>query len=534
MPRRVGGVAVTRSARAAVTLMAGLTLALLVLVPASAHTRAQSKYGGTLVVGLTGGDPDSLDPTVSRGSAIGIYPAFCLTLYRLASDHGKVVYAPSLAASLPAISKDKLSYTIRIRQGIEFNDGTPLNAQAVVTSIQRLMTYPGSSRASDYASVQSVSASGPYTVVFHLKAPDSAVVNGNMYVLSPTALAREGANFAANPVCAGPFMFDHRVAGDNVTLVKSPYWYERDAVHLDKIVYKPMTDAAAAAAALAAGDIQALDQVSSTELASVQENASLRVLESPELGWRGLVINIGNRSGVGSLPYATVGTPLASSATLRQAFEEAIDRNALNKVVFGGLYQPTCTPIPPANPWYSAVEVRCTPYDPADAKKLVAKSGLANPTVHLLVSNATDLIRLAQFIQAEEAAVGINVVIDPTDAATSLARATSGSFDTFITGLEPGGIEPNTLIYQFFATPGVRNYGGYSNPRVDYVLTNGLKATRRDARAVNYRAALQLLLADRPTIFLYNVTTIAAFSASLTGMQLTPSGGLLVANAQFK
>ena len=52
---------------------------------------------------------------------------------------------------VPALSKDKLTYTIQLRQGIEFNDGTPFNAQAVVTSVQRHMTYPGSSRPSDFA-----------------------------------------------------------------------------------------------------------------------------------------------------------------------------------------------------------------------------------------------------------------------------------------------------------------------------------------------------------------------------------------------
>ena len=148
---------------------------------------------------------------------------------------------PLLAAAPPVLSKDKLTVTIQLRQGIEFNDGTPFNAQAVVATVQRFISYPGSSRANDFTDVDSVTASGPYTVVFHLKAPDSTFT-GNTYVLSPSAVAAEGANFAANPVCAGPFMFDHRVVGDNVTIVKSPYCYKRAAVHLDKIVFKPMPD----------------------------------------------------------------------------------------------------------------------------------------------------------------------------------------------------------------------------------------------------------------------------------------------------
>jgi peptide/nickel transport system substrate-binding protein len=526
---------VTGSARLR-TFLAAAVLALVVLLPAAAQQQGHAKYGGTLVVGLTGGDPESLDPTVSRGSAISIYPAFCQRLFKLGRNHGRLGLVPELAASLPVLSKDKLSYTVALRKDVLFNDGTPFNAQAVVTTVERYMTYPLSSRATDYASVASVSAAGPYTVVFKLKARNSAFFTTTAFMLSPAALEKQGASFAANPVCAGPFMFDHRVVGDNVTLVKSPHWYDRANVHLDKIVYRPMTNGAAAAAALRAGDIQVLDQMESSELPAIQKDSSLKVLTSPQLGWRGILINIGNRNGVGNLPYSNVGTPLASSPLLRQAFEQAIDRATMNRVVFNGLYQTTCTPIPPANTaWFDAIKAPCTPYDPADAKRLVARSGYSNPTVRLLTNTTADFQKLAQFIQAQEAAVGINVVIDSTDSATVLARQTSGNFDVTLSGLQPGNIEPAAMIQQFFSsTSGVRNYSGYANPRVDFVLDNGLKATTLGARAVNYRVAQQVIHTDRPAIFLYNITTLAAHSTSLGGVQLSPNGGVLVHNAWFK
>src|SRR5438093_7890273 len=135
-----------------------------------------------------------------------------------------------------------------------------------------------------------------------------------MYVLSPTALATEGANFAANPVCVSPFMFDHRDAGVDVTVVKSPYYFERSAVHLDKIVFKAATDGPAAVAALQAGDIQVIASLDPTLLPAVQRDPSLKVLSLPQFTWFGLRINIGNRNGVGNLPYSNVGTPLAQNA----------------------------------------------------------------------------------------------------------------------------------------------------------------------------------------------------------------------------
>src|SRR5262249_31119410 len=159
--------------------------------PASARTDASSRYGGTLVVGLSSSDPDSLDPmTASSTASLLIFPAMCQRLY---DYDAKQQLLPVLAAAVPVVSKDKLTYTIQLRRGVRFNDGTPFNAQAVVTTVERYMSPSNTSTPTDYTVVDSVSATGPYTVVFHLKAPDSAFagggyVGGNPYVFSPTQL----------------------------------------------------------------------------------------------------------------------------------------------------------------------------------------------------------------------------------------------------------------------------------------------------------------------------------------------------------
>jgi len=514
--------------RLGVTVLAVAVVALGVLGPTSAHTSFGSRYGGTLVVRLPA-DLGTLDPALSNGLAV--YEATCLQLY----DYDSKQLIPVLAAALPVLSKDKLSYTIQLRQGVLFNDGTPFNAQAVVTNYQRYTTNPNSIHASDFASVAGVTATGPYTVVYHLKARDSTFT-GNMFVLSPTQLAKLGDDFGADPVCVGPFMFDHRVVGDNITAIKSPYYYDQKDVYLDKIVWKIIPDSSAALAALQAGDIQET-AVDPPQLAAIEQSPNLRVLQSPTLGWTGIVINIGNKNGVGQ-PFSNVGTPLAKSAKLRQAFEEAIDRNRLNQVVFDGNYQPSCTMIPPSNTvWFDATKVPCTPYDPKEARKLVAASGFPNPIVHLLTGNldpTTDL-RVAQFIQAQEAVVGINVVIDTADRPTGAALLASGNFDTTgPRGRTPGGVDPNGQIYPFLATSQSSNISGYSNPRLDLILANGLKATSFQARKTLYHAAQQIIENDRPVIVLYNTNTIVVCSASLKGLWLSANGAVHIENAQFR
>ena len=97
-----------------------------------------------------------------------VFLHMCEKLYDLNS---KLQIVPQLAAALPRISKDKLTYTIRLRSGIEFNDGTAFDSAAVKESLDRHRKLKGSTRASEISPIDSVDASGPLTITIHLKTP---------------------------------------------------------------------------------------------------------------------------------------------------------------------------------------------------------------------------------------------------------------------------------------------------------------------------------------------------------------------------
>jgi peptide/nickel transport system substrate-binding protein len=492
-----------------------------------------AKSGGTLTIGMTAGEPDALDPTLARTfSGREVFTTFCEKLYDL---NQKAQIVPELASALPTLSKDKLTVTIPLRKGIKFNDGTPFNADAVVKTIQRDQTLKGSARASEISPVSDVAAQGPYTVVFHLKTPYSPLTaqlaDRAGMIMSPAQLDKLGDKFATNPICVGPFMYDNRVAGDSITVVKSPFYYNKKNVFLDKIVFKVENDASAAAAALKAGDLNVLDGIASTELQGIVHTPSLRVIKQTSLGYQGITINLGNKNGL-LKGYSNVGTPIAASDKLREAFEMAIDRKAMNKVVFGGTVLPGCTPISPSSAWYDP-SVKCTPYNPAKAKQLVQQSGISNPTIHLMVPVGTVALRQAQFLQSEEEAVGIHVVLDSTDFVTSLSKADAGTYDTFQIGWS-GRVDPDGNIYQFVATTGSQNDSGYSNPRLDLILNNARKASTEQARRTLYRAAEKIILADRPLIYLYHGVTRAGLDKTLKGVTMYPDTLVRVAFAQYK
>jgi peptide/nickel transport system substrate-binding protein len=229
---------------ATIALVAACVAALAAAVAAARTTRsaADIRNGGTLTIGLAE-EPDALDPTLAR-TFVGriVFLAMCEKLYDLDS-HLNIV--PQLATALPQVSKDKLTYTIKLRTGVKFNDGTAFNAAAVKTTLERDLTLKGSVRASEISPINTVDAPNATTVVLHLKSPYSPLTaqlaDRAGMVLSPKALAA-GGTFAQNPVCVGPFMYKDRVAGDHITLVKSPYYYDKAKVHLASVVYRIMTD----------------------------------------------------------------------------------------------------------------------------------------------------------------------------------------------------------------------------------------------------------------------------------------------------
>jgi len=522
---------------ASLALVAACIAALAAAVAAARTTRSSAdiRSGGTLTIGLAE-EPDALDPTVAR-TFVGriVFLAMCEKLYDLDS-HLNIV--PQLATALPQVSKDKLTYTIKLRSGVKFNDGTAFDAAAVKTTLDRDLTLKGSVRASEISPISSVAAPNATTVVLHLKTPYSPLTaqlaDRAGMVLSPKALA-SGGTFAQNPVCVGPFMYKDRVAGDHITLVKSPYYYDKAKVHLASIVYRIMTDPSSRTQALRAGDIQVEDRIQSTDVPTLQKDSSVAVKKAVTIGYQGLTINIGNKNGL-LKPYSNVGTDIAKSQYIRTAFDAALDRTTINKVVFGGLNQPDCYPIAPVSPWYAPTTkgLACNLHANVNlAKQLVKASGIASPSVNLMLGG-TDPVnaRLGQVIQSMEAAAGIKVTVTPTQFTTALNKADAGTFDAFAVGWS-GRVDPDGNIYGFVATPGTLNDSGFTNAKLDYILNGARKSLTIKARSTLYRAAMQIIHRQRPLIYLYHPVNYYGVSKKVDGVQIYGDGLIRVNTAGY-
>ncbi|MFF1822774.1 ABC transporter substrate-binding protein [Kribbella sp. NPDC058245] len=494
---------------------------------------AQVKAGGTLTVALSA-DPDKLDPTLSRSLySRYVFHTMCEKLYDLGPD-AKVV--PQLATALPTVAADGLSLTIPLRQGVKFSDGGTFDSAAVKTTIERGLTLAGSARKSELGPISGIDTPDPNTVVIKLSKPfaplTAALADRAGMVLSPTAVAKLGANFSTAPACVGPFKFANRVAQNSIKVVKDPQYYDAAKVHLDTIEYRIITDSSIRSANLRSGDAQVADSLSSQDAPALQKDSTISVLQSQSLGYQGITINIANANGVGN-PLKQLDTPIAKDPRVRQAFDLSIDRAALVKTIFNGLNTVACSPISPRSEFTSEAAQACPAHDPAKAKELLAAAGVSTPyKVSMITSNNPDSLRLAQALQAMVKDGGFDLVIKPVEYASLLDQQDRGDFEILQLGWS-GRVDPDANIFNFVGTTGSQNVAGYSSPEVDKLLTDARQSTDQAQRIKLYGDVVTKLQQDEPLIYLYRQRNLTGVSKKLLGVQTYPDGVIRTAFAGF-
>lgn len=321
---------------------------------------AEPTDGGDLTFGVFS-EPAGLDPTVAvgNGTAGGIEMAAIYdTLMRYDSEAGE--YEPQLAESLE-VNDDFTQFTMTLREGVTFTDGTPLDADAVVASMQRHLDNQ-SRYAPIVASIESFDTPDEATVVFDLTEPWA----GFPYVLStspgmitsPTAVDELGDEaFNGAPVGAGPFVVERYAAGEELKLAANDdYWNGRP--HLDELRFVPVLGGQNQLDALRAGDLQATFLRDPAAIASAREEGIGGYRNNLSLGSTWL-INHGVRG---------QDRP-AADERVRLAMAYAIDPEIIDDRAYDGAGIPSRDLVSPTSPYYD--ETSEITYDPDRASELV-------------------------------------------------------------------------------------------------------------------------------------------------------------------
>ena len=506
MPRIVRGLALLVGALAALTL-----------------THAAHAQKKTLVVALNQ-DPDILDPTLAR-TYVGriIFSQMCEKLYEI--DESLQIH-PQLAAAMPAISDGGRTVTIKLRSGVKFNDGGPMDAESVRFSLERHRTLKGSNRASELAPVEAVEVVDPLTVRLRLKAPFSPLLaqltDRAGMPLSPTAVNKLGEKFGTAPVCVGPWQFAERVAQDRIVVEKSAHYFDPGQAKFDKIIFRIITDDNVRLANLRSGDIDFMHMVSPTDAPGIKREGKLELSNVTGLGYQGITINLRNKTGKQN-PPGDLGTPLANDPRVREAFELSIDREALNQVAWDGLYTPGCTPIPPISIFFDKSR-KCPGRDVARAKKLLADAGLAGGvSFEMTIENNPRQRRVGEVIQQMAREAGFNITLRAQEFASALTDNDDGKHQAFLIGWS-GRVDPDGNIHQVQTCKGSLNTTLACDEKVDALLNRAREVSDVDQRRGLYREAIDLFTARRNIIYIYHLNYIVAFPKNLKGYKAVPDG----------
>jgi peptide/nickel transport system substrate-binding protein len=478
--------------------------------------------GGELVLALAE-DPDALDPSFAR-TYVGrmVFANMCEKLYDVNAD---LEVVPQLAAELPEFSDEATTVTIPIREGITFNDGTPLDAEAVKTSLDRHREIEGSGRASELAPVTAVEVVDPMTIEITLAEPfaplTATLADRAGIVMSPTKLEELGENFSEDPVCVGPFQFVERVSGNRIVLEKADEYYDADAVNLDRITFSIITEGPVRVANLRSGDVDMAERLPTTNLAEIESDPNLQLFESTSIGYQGITVNVGNVAGVDQ-PFELRDSPLADPL-VREAFELSLDRNVINEVVYNGRYVPGCSPISPVSP-FAQEDLSCPERDVERAAQLLEEAGVATPVpVELTVTNDTEAVRLGEIVQSLAAEAGFDVSVAPTEFASSLDEATAGNFELYQVGWS-GRIDPDGNTHAFHHTTGTLNYSGSSDAAIDELLERGRAVTDDAERREIYAQLVDAVRERRNIIYLYHENLFTGAKQEVSGFEVYGDG----------
>ena len=264
------------------------------------------------------------------------------------------------------------------------------------------------------------------------------------------------------------------------------YW-NKDNVFIDRIVYLPIVDATVRLANLKSGGLDLIERVLATDIKDVRadpRSSSSRPRSSSAI-WASHQCR--KRQEQGSARPVGKGAPGA---------RPAIDREALNQVVFNGEFIPGNQWVSPENPYYQKA-FPVPKRDVAKAKALLKEAGVALPVdVDLMVPKGAENEAVAEVIQSMAAEVGFDMKIRVTEFATSLKQAEAGEFQAFLIGWS-GRIDPDGNSYVFLHTKAPLNDGVYSNPEVDKLLEEARLITDPAQRKAIYEKLTEILLRRR-------------------------------------
>ncbi|WP_017329711.1 glutathione ABC transporter substrate-binding protein GsiB [Burkholderia stagnalis] len=462
-------------------------------------------------------DPYDANDTVSQAAVKSFYEG----LFGFDKDMKLV----NVLATGYQASPDAKVYTVKLRGGVKFHDGTDFNAAAVKANFDRV-TDPASKlkRYGLFRVIEKTEVVDPLTVKFTLREPFSAFINTlahpSAVMISPAALKKWGRDVSLHPVGTGPFEFVEWKQTDDMKVKKFAGYWKKGYPKVDTIDWKPVVDNNTRAALIKTGEADFAFTIPFEQTADLKSNPKVDLIERPSIIQRYISLNTQKK------PF--------DNPKVREALNYAVNKEALAKVVFAGYATPQ-TGVAPAGVEF-ATKLGPWPYDPAKARALLKEAGYPNGFESTLWSayNHTTAQKLIQFVQQQLAQVGVKVQVQALEAGERVAKVESAQDPAtapvrmYYSGWSASTGEANWALSPLLASaslpPKLYNTAYYKNGLVDDDLAKALETTDRTKKAALYADAQKQVWADAPWIFLVQEKIVYARSKRLQGMYVMPDG----------
>ncbi|HEY6432385.1 MAG TPA: ABC transporter substrate-binding protein [Acetobacteraceae bacterium] len=470
--------------------------------------------GGTLAVAIFA-DPLSFDPHLTgnlqgRAATRAIHD----TLFTVGAD-GRI--APSLVERWD--QPDPTTYMLHLRQGVRFQDGTPFDAAAVQYNLARIFDPKlGSIRAGELSALEKVEVVDDHTLRLTLKYPFSAFLFPLTDVAgcigSPAAMQQWKVEYGLHPSGTGPFKLAEYQKDAHTSLDRNGDYWMPGRPLLDHVLLRPIPIDTTRMAELQAGGVQIAEALPLQNIRQLRQAKGIVVSERVGFRWEYFGFDLRPAYPGRSKPF-------------RQAFQWAIDREALHQVAYFGTGAIGYDGILPSSPFFDK-DYKPFTYDPDRAKRLIEQSGLGSPIV-LKGPLQPDPVkqRAAQVFQANAAAIGVQVQIEQVDSAGYNSQLSGGTMAVDLQGWWGYRPDPDQYLAILLGTNGsYAKYNGYSDPEMDKLIMAERAAASEAERRPIFRKMSALMNDDAAYVPWHYTSDFKGLSPRVKGF-IHPADGII-------